>query len=151
MPHVEHMEILIGQNGKVRFRWCRAALHLSCLWVSEQSKSCADMQVVSCHHYLHPFADQLASRLLYQLWCACIIWRLHTIVAQSRDRTISVQYRDWSWDWNTLSGFWECEMQSQDYVNSQIAQNIHSWQNGTRCREIYHCKKLKVVTSQNPK
>ena len=97
VPHAEHMKSSIGRNGEARSS--RNALRLFRSWNPFRSWRVASLVAKSlrcwrqsrlCHRYLvfRPFVEQLPSCLLCQLWCACLtcaIWRLRTIVVQSRD------------------------------------------------------------------
>ena len=66
VPHAEHVESSIGQNGDARSAIATAPYCPSpILFTGQQAKvnrSGGDAQVVSCHHYLvvfHPFVKQL--------------------------------------------------------------------------------------------
>ena len=57
--------------------------------VSEVNCSGADVQVISCNCYLvvfHLFVEHLASHLLYQLQCACIICAISRLNADSAEQ-----------------------------------------------------------------
>ena len=112
----------VRSDEMVKHGWDTAVLFSTYLIhgsASEVNRSGADAQVVSCHRYYVVFVEQLAKCLVYQLYCACIIW-LCTVVAQSWDHN----YIALSRGWNTVWGFWEWASQSRDCTNSQIAQSI---------------------------
>ena len=58
-------------------------------FVKKVNCSSADVQVISCHCYLfvfHSFVEHLASRLLYQLQCACIFFTILRLNADSAEQ-----------------------------------------------------------------
>ena len=74
VPHAEHVEGSIRQNGEVWSRRRHAVLCLSCSQVSERNNCInVDKQVVSCHCYLvifHPFVELLTVFYI----CGLIFW-----------------------------------------------------------------------------
>ena len=64
-------------------------------FVKEVNCSGADVQVISCHCCLfvfHSFVEHLASRLLYQLQCACIICAISRLNADSAEQVYTKPY-----------------------------------------------------------
>jgi len=70
------------------------------------------LQLYSCYHT----CLRAVVTITVYTWQLDLRVTVHAWSAQSRD-------------WNAISGFWECAMQSRDCANSQIARTYISWVN----------------------